>query len=106
MRFLAAPWVGVLRDGAWLRHAKRANDMAALLEAEVAKVPGVTVLHPRQVNSVFVRMPEDVAAALRGAGWRFYDFIGGAQRLMCAWDTTPEDVKAFAAALAGAAAAR
>jgi threonine aldolase len=80
--------------------------MAALLEAEVARIPGVSVLHPRQVNSVFVRMPEVAAAALRESGWRFYDFIGGAQRLMCAWDTTPEDVKAFAAALARAAGAR
>jgi threonine aldolase len=102
MRFLAAPWVGVLRDGAWLRYARRANEMAALLEAEVAKIPGVSLLHPRQVNSVFVRVPDAAAAALRESGWRFYDFIGGAQRLMCAWDTTPEDVKAFAAALAKA----
>jgi threonine aldolase len=106
MRFLAAPWVGVLRDGAWLRYAARANEMAALLEAELAAVPGVTLAHPRQVNSVFVRMPEAVAAALRAEGWRFYDFIGGAQRLMCAWDTTAADVKAFAAAAARAAGAR
>ncbi len=102
MRFLAAPWVGVLRDGAWLAYARRANEAAALLEAELSRIPGVSLLHPRQVNSVFVRMPEAAAAALREAGWRFYDFIGGAQRLMCAWDTTPEDVKAFAGALAKA----
>jgi threonine aldolase len=102
MRFLAAPWVGVLRDGAWLSYARRANEAAALLEAEVRKIPGVSVLHPREVNSVFVKMPEAAAAALRETGWRFYDFIGGAQRLMCAWDTTPEDVKAFAGSLAKA----
>jgi threonine aldolase len=106
MRFLAAPWVGVLRGGAWLAHARRANEMAALLEREVARVPGVTVLHPRQANAVFVAMPEAAAAALRGAGWRFYDFIGsGGARLMTAWDTTPEDVRAFAAALGDSVAA-
>ncbi len=33
MRFLAAPWVGMLQDGAWLRHARHANAMAALLRA-------------------------------------------------------------------------
>jgi hypothetical protein len=33
MRFLAAPWVGVLEDGAWLRHAAHANAMAARLAA-------------------------------------------------------------------------
>jgi threonine aldolase len=102
MRFLAAPWVGVLRDGSWLRYARRANEMAALLKAEVTQVPGVSLIHPRQANAVFVTVPPAAAAALRAEGWRFYDFIGGAVRLMCAWDTTPEDVKAFAAALAKA----
>jgi threonine aldolase len=107
MRFLAAPWVGVLRGGAWLAHARHANAMAALLEAEVSRIPGVEVLHPRQANAVFVSLPERVAATVRAAGWRFYDFIGaGGARLMCAWDTTPEDVSAFAAALAQAARAR
>ncbi len=106
MRFLAAPWVGVLRDGAWLRNAKRANEMAALLEAEVSRVAGVAVIHRRQANSVFVRLPEAAAAALRAEGWRFYDFIGGAARLMCAWDTTQEDVRAFGAALAKAVGTR
>jgi threonine aldolase len=105
MRFLAAPWVGALRGGAWLRHAGHANEMAALLEREVARIPGVRVLQPRQANALFVSLPERAAAALRGEGWRFYDFIGaGGARLMCAWDTTPEDVRAFAAALAAAAA--
>jgi threonine aldolase len=31
MRFLAAPWVGMLKDGAWLRHAAQANAMARRL---------------------------------------------------------------------------
>jgi threonine aldolase len=71
----------------------------------VARIPGVRVLQPRQANALFVSLPERAAAALRGEGWRFYDFIGaGGARLMCAWDTTPEDVRAFAAALAAAAA--
>ncbi len=96
MRFLAAPWVGMLRSGAWLRHARRANEMAALLERSLREVPGVEVLHPREVNSVFVRLPPGAAGALRARGWRFYDFIGsGGARLMCAWDTTEADVGAF-----------
>src|SRR6266481_3105339 len=28
MRFLSAPWVGLLQEGAWLRHARHANTMA------------------------------------------------------------------------------
>ena len=30
MRFLSAPWVGLLHDGAWLRHSAHANAMAQL----------------------------------------------------------------------------
>ncbi len=103
MRFLAAPWVGMLRGGAWLRHARHANEMAALLERALRGIEGVRVLHPVEANSVFAVLPAGAAAALRAKGWRFYDFIGsGGVRLMCGWDVTPEDVSRFAADLAAA----
>jgi threonine aldolase len=95
MRFLAAPWVGMLRSGAWLAHARHANAMAEQLEAALRAVPGVAICHARQANGVFVKLPDGAADALRAKGWRFYDFIGGASRLMCAWDTTEEDVAAI-----------
>ena len=38
MRFLSAPWVGVLEEGAWLRHARHANACAQRLAAAVADV--------------------------------------------------------------------
>ena len=97
MRFLAAPWVGMLKDGAWLRNARHANDMAALLDGLLRATPGVKVLQPRQANSVFAELPKPVVQALHDRGWRFYDFIAwGGCRLMCAWDTTEADVRAFA----------
>jgi threonine aldolase len=103
MRFLAAPWLGMLRDGAWLRNAAHANAMAARLDRALRAVPGVKVLRPVQANAVFASLSEGAAAALRARGWRFYDFIGsGGVRFMCAWDTAPEDVDAFAADVATA----
>jgi len=100
MRFLAAPWVGMLEGGAWLRNARHANAMAALLEKELRAIPGVKVLQPRQANSVFAELPKPVVRGLQDGGWRFYDFIAwGGSRLMCAWDTREEDVRAFAADL-------
>ncbi|HVO18004.1 MAG TPA: low specificity L-threonine aldolase [Anaeromyxobacter sp.] len=100
MRFLAAPWVGMLRTGAWLRHARHANEMAALLARSLEAAPGVRILHPVQANAVFAALPDGAGEALRRKGWRFYDFIGpGGARFMCAWDTTPEDVAAFATAV-------
>lgn len=96
MRFLAAPWVGMLRDGAWLRHARHANRMAALLAEGIRGVGQVTILYPREANSVFVQMDPTVIARLRERDWRFYTFIGqGGCRLMCSWDTTEQDVRDF-----------
>lgn len=101
MRFLSAPWVGMLQDGAWLRHAAHSNAMARRLEAALRAVPGVEIAYPVQTNSVFARLPEPVIEGLHARGWRFYTHVGGWEesRLMCSWDTTPEDVDAFAADL-------
>jgi threonine aldolase len=98
MRFLAAPWVGMLQDGAWLEHAAHANSMARRLEERLASLSGVEILFPVQANVVFAKLPIAVIKALWEIGWKFYTFIGqGGCRLMCAWDTQPEDVDAFAA---------
>jgi threonine aldolase len=97
MRFLAAPWVGVLQDGAWLRHAAHANAMARRLAAALDGLPGARLLAPVQANGVFVDLPLPVIDAVHAKGWRFYTFIGATGvRFMCAWDTTPDTVDAFA----------
>jgi threonine aldolase len=88
MRFLSAPWLGVLKDGAWLRHAAHANAMAQRLANGLADVPGTRMLAPVEANGVFIDLPLQVIVALREKGWRFYEFIGATGvRLMCAWDT-------------------
>jgi threonine aldolase len=105
MRFLAAPWVGMLQDGAWLRHAGHANRMAGLLHEALRDLPGLKLLHPRQANSLFVELAPGVREALHARGWSFYDFIGwGGARWMCSWDTTEQDVRDFAADVAAAVA--
>ena len=100
MRFLAAPWVGMLQSGAWLRHASHANSMARLLHDLLKGIPEAKVLFPVQANAVFADLPPYAIAALRGEGWKFYTFIGqGGCRLMCAWDTQESDVRQFVADL-------
>jgi threonine aldolase len=105
MRFISAPWVGMLKDGAWLRHAAHANQMAACLESRLRPLPQVKILFPRQANAVFAELPQTAIDGLRAKGWKFYTFIGqGGCRFMCAWDTAPADIEQFAAdlqALAG-----
>lgn len=107
MRFLSAPWVGMLQDGAWLRHAKHANSMATRLEAGLQKIPQIQINYPVQSNAVFAKIPAAITEALHQKGWKYYTGVVTPEesRLMCSWDTTPEDVDAFvkdAAALASA----
>lgn len=107
MRFLAAPWIGMLESDAWLTRAGHANACAALLEARLREIPGVGIRFPRQANSVFADFPPEVAAGLRERGWHFYSFIGsGGARFMCSWETTADDVERLAADLATVVACR
>ena len=92
MRFLSAPWMGMLENGAWLKHAGHANEMALKLADGMKNLPGVRLLFPVEANGVFVQLPATVEAGLRAKGWRFYTFIGGGARFMCAWDTAQETV--------------
>ena len=97
MRFLAASWLGYLKDGLWLERAKHANSMAKLLEAGVRSLSTVKILYPREGNAVFAKIPDEIVDKLHAQGWRFYSDVGpdGAARLMCSWDTTEDDVNDF-----------
>jgi threonine aldolase len=107
MRMLAAPWVGMLEDGAWLRHAAHANAMARRLGERIGALPGVELLHAPQANAVFAWLPRAAVDAVRARGWRFHevlpprDGLAGC-RLMCAWDTPAQTVDAFVADLSAA----
>src|SRR5439155_25513044 len=74
MRFLSAPWVGLLRDGALLRNAARANAMARRLLEQVRQIPEVKILFPTQATAVFADLPPHAVVALRHAGWKLYTF--------------------------------
>jgi threonine aldolase len=97
MRFLSAPWVGMLKDGAWLRHAKHANSMAKRLETGLRGIAGVQVAYPVESNGVFARIPPDAVKQMHERGWKFYTGVvtPDESRLMCSWDTTTKDVDAF-----------
>src|SRR5437667_2191969 len=99
MRFLSAPWVGMLQDGAWLRHATHANAMAHRLETALRQLPQIEIAFPVESNGVFAKIPSRVVDGLHQRGWKFYTHVGGWEesRLMCSWDTTEQDVDAFAA---------
>lgn len=95
MRFLSAPWVGMLESGAWLRNARHANRCAQHFAEQVSGIPGVRLTGPVEANAAFLEASEDLLERVRERGWKFYTFIGGAARFMFAWDTDLARVDAF-----------
>ncbi|MGG5751362.1 threonine aldolase family protein [Zafaria sp. Z1313] len=100
MRFTSAQLVALYGGDLWLRSASHANAMAARLRAAVDALEGVEATQPTQSNAVFARLSNAVADRLRER-FRFYDWDRGAGevRWMCSFDTSEEDIDAFAAAL-------
>ncbi|MBB1255617.1 threonine aldolase family protein [Streptomyces alkaliterrae] len=100
MRFVSVQLEALLAGDLWLRNARHANTMAALLAEGVRKLPGVEILYPVQANAVFARLPHDVATRLQKR-FRFYfwDEAAGVVRWMCSFDTAESDVEEFLAAL-------
>jgi threonine aldolase len=93
MRFSAAQWIATIETGAWLKYARHANAMAKRLEKGLGGVPGVSVMYPVQANAVYADMPVEMQTSLRSRSWEFFTFLGErGVRLMCAWDTTEQDV--------------
>lgn len=96
-RFLVAPFVRTLADAIWLNHASHANRMARRL-AEGLSGLGLRPAYPVQANGVFVALPPEVDAHLHQKGHGYYPFgdaDAGLSRLMCSFDTQPEEVDAL-----------
>ncbi len=95
MRFLSAPWVGMIESGAWLRNAAHANQCARVFAELIKGIPGIRITYPVEANAVFISAPEEVLNRLRDSGWHFYTFIGGAARFMFSWDSNPARLEAI-----------
>ncbi len=98
MRFMSAQLEALLSADLWRRSAGQANAMARRLADAVAAAPGIELQHPVQANALFPTLPPGAAEELQSR-WAFYtwDEAAGVVRWMCSWDTTEEDVDAFAA---------
>ena len=101
MRFFSVQFEAYLTDDLWLRNARHSNAMAARLAEGLSAIPGVRLVHPVEANELFAVLPQPVSDGLRDAGFSFYDWPDGGEgcvRLICAFETKPEDVDAFVAA--------
>jgi threonine aldolase len=96
MRFIAAPWLGLLNGDGWLRNARHANLAARQLAQRIRDEAGIENVFPVESNAVFVRMEDPLVRDLQTRGWRFYKFLEpDVYRLMCSWSTTDEEISMF-----------
>lgn len=91
MRYITAPWLGLIETGAWLNNARHANAMAQRIANGVADVADVHLMQNVQANGIFLIMPPWMQEALRARQWQFHNFFAADRiRLVCGWNTTPE----------------
>ncbi|QZH76259.1 MAG: low specificity L-threonine aldolase [Erythrobacter sp.] len=95
-RYLAAQVLAMLEDDLWLENARAANAAAAI----IAEDADDRLVHPAQINELFVRMDAAERAALRAQGFAFYDWDDTCVRLVTSWATDPHDARALGRAIA------
>lgn len=100
-RFLGVQMCAYLQDGVWLRNARHANAMARRLADGLGRA-GHRPLYPVEANEVFVDLPGSVQDRLRTAGFLFVPWLDAGPdvvRLVTTYDTRPEEIDAFLAAV-------
>lgn len=107
MRYLSAQLLAMVEDGVAARNAAHANAMAARLAAGLASLPGVRLIHPAEINEVFVFLPDEIRARLASGGFpvRARPEDPNLVRFVTAWNTRAEDVETFLRAAGSTAAA-
>ena len=97
MRFVAVQFTALLRDDLWLKNAAHANAMARRLADRVCRIDGVSLAYPLDANGAFVALPHHAIPKLQQQK-HFYvwDERASVVRWMTSWDTTEDDVDAFA----------
>lgn len=97
MRFVSAQFVEALSDGLWIETARHANAMALRLYNALSDLTELQLSSPA-VNSLYPVLPPNIKKELQN--WCFFwdwDVSRNQVRWMTSWDTTDEDVDAFAA---------
>ena len=103
MRFLAVQLDAYLDSGNWLRWAQNANTQARKLAEGLERLDGVRLLHPVDINEIFLEMPLCLFERLKRTGFGFYPIQPGGNdrgtvRLVTSFNTTGDDVDRLLAA--------
>lgn len=99
-RFVAAQFDALFTDDLWVRLGGQANAAATGLYRAVQGIESLGLVTPPAVNSLYPVVADTVADILRQTSF-FWPWDAATQRVrwMTAWDTTSDDVAAFAAAV-------
>lgn len=97
MRFLSVQLDAYLDSGNWLAWARNANAQATRLADGLQEIEGVRLLHPVDVNEIFLEMPLAIFERLEQTGFGFYpiqpkDGTTGTVRLVTSFNTSPDDI--------------
>lgn len=99
-RFVAAQFQTYLTTDLWQVNAASANARASSFAQRLRHLEGVDVTLPVEANMLFVGLPEDMRARLTEvADFYVYNADSGLCRIVCSYDTSPEDEEAFFAAI-------
>ena len=100
MRFVSAQFLAYFENDLWKHNAAHANQMAALLAEEIAKIEGLTISKKTEANGVFVIIPAQVIRRLQEEYFFYiWDEAAAEARFVTSFDTTEEDVYGFVNAL-------
>jgi threonine aldolase len=110
-RYLSAQMLGYVTADAWRDAAQIANAHAARLAEGLRTVPGAEMVHNREVNMIFARLPRATHRRLRAAGAAYALYEGPLDagpdeeplmaRFVCDWSVGEDEIDRFLEMAAG-----
>lgn len=96
MRYISAQFLRLLKEDIGVRSATYSNKMAQRLYEGIKDFPQIKITKPVQTNVVFAILPQAWIAPLQEAvPFYIWNEQTNEVRLMCAFDTTEEDINRF-----------
>jgi threonine aldolase len=100
MRYISAQFLAMLQDDLWLQNARYANAMAQRLAEGLREIRGVEVTQKVEANMVFALLPERSIPVLQKEFYfHRFDERRPEVRLLCSFQTRPEEIEAFLTAV-------
>jgi threonine aldolase len=95
-RFIAVQFQAMLKNHLWQKLAQHTNDLAKRFEHEVKSVPGISIAHPVQTNSVFLTMSPSLYDNMhQHFHFYYWNDLKNEVRLVFSFDNTVDEILEF-----------